>query len=215
MHENSRKISIHINQESGCNYLFYVVFVFAKKFLSWVFIVVVFLTLIVWCAINTISHILCPHRPSLHTPTCSHEKLDYEGRKTIERDQFRLVHYAGDVTYSVTAFVDKNNDLLYRSLKEVSGLLLLPHSITHSLTHSPTHSLTHSLTHSYTHPFTHSHMYTSHVITSTTVHVHWCAVLLCLVVCLTLLASFFLRFHLSLKHVHVLCRLPVPARTLC
>lgn len=51
----------------------------------------------------------------------SHKKLDYEGRKTIERDQFRMVHYAGDVTYSVSGFVDKNNDLLYRSLKEVSG----------------------------------------------------------------------------------------------
>lgn len=50
---------------------------------------------------------------------CRHEKLDYEGRKTIERDQFRLVHYAGDVTYSVSGFVDKNNDLLYRNLKEV------------------------------------------------------------------------------------------------
>ena len=30
-----------------------------------------------------------------------------------------------------------------------------------------------------------------------------CAVLLCLVVCLTLLASFFLPSHLSLKHVHI------------
>ena len=30
-----------------------------------------------------------------------------------------------------------------------------------------------------------------------------CAVLLCLVVCLTLLASLFLPSHLSLKHVHV------------
>ena len=32
-----------------------------------------------------------------------------------------------------------------------------------------------------------------------------CAVLLCLVVCLTFLASFFLPSHLSLKHVHVQC----------
>ena len=30
-----------------------------------------------------------------------------------------------------------------------------------------------------------------------------CAVFLCLVVCLTLLASFFLPSHLSLKHAHV------------
>ena len=30
-----------------------------------------------------------------------------------------------------------------------------------------------------------------------------CAVLLCLVVCLTLLASFFLPSHLSLKHVYI------------
>ena len=29
-----------------------------------------------------------------------------------------------------------------------------------------------------------------------------CAVMLCLVICLTLLASFFLPSHLSLKHVH-------------
>ena len=33
------------------------------------------------------------------------------------------------------------------------------------------------------------------------------AVLLCLVVCLTLLASFFLPSHLSLKHVHVYIRI--------
>ena len=32
-----------------------------------------------------------------------------------------------------------------------------------------------------------------------------CAVLLCLVVCLTLLASFFLPSHLSLKHVYIYC----------
>lgn len=36
---------------------------------------------------------------------------------------FRLVHYAGEVTYSVDGFLDKNNDLLYRDLKEVSTRL--------------------------------------------------------------------------------------------
>uniref|UniRef100_H2YMW7 Myosin motor domain-containing protein n=1 Tax=Ciona savignyi TaxID=51511 RepID=H2YMW7_CIOSA len=38
-------------------------------------------------------------------------------RKTIGYEEFRLVHYAGEVTYSVKGFLDKNNDLLYRDLK--------------------------------------------------------------------------------------------------
>ena len=37
-----------------------------------------------------------------------------------------------------------------------------------------------------------------------------CAVLLCLVVCLTLLASFFLPSHLSLRHVHVPIAISLP-----
>ncbi|KAF0288631.1 Myosin-IB [Amphibalanus amphitrite] len=32
--------------------------------------------------------------------------------------EFRLKHYAGDVTYNVKTFMDKNNDLLYRDLKD-------------------------------------------------------------------------------------------------
>ncbi|OQR80341.1 myosin-IB-like [Tropilaelaps mercedesae] len=38
-------------------------------------------------------------------------------RKTIGRDEFRIVHYAGEVTYKVEGFLEKNNDLLYRDLK--------------------------------------------------------------------------------------------------
>ena len=37
-----------------------------------------------------------------HKHFITHEMLDYEGRKTIERDQFRMLHYAGEVTYIVT-----------------------------------------------------------------------------------------------------------------
>jgi myosin-1 len=39
-------------------------------------------------------------------------------KKTIEREEFRLLHYAGEVTYNVKGFLEKNNDLLYRDLKD-------------------------------------------------------------------------------------------------
>lgn len=39
-------------------------------------------------------------------------------KKTINKDEFRLRHYAGDVAYRVQGFLDKNNDLLFRDLKE-------------------------------------------------------------------------------------------------
>lgn len=56
---------------------------------------------------------------SAHAHFISHLSADTATRKTIERDQFRLIHYAGEVTYNVHGFLDKNNDLLYRDLKEV------------------------------------------------------------------------------------------------
>ncbi|XP_058137514.1 unconventional myosin-Ih isoform X1 [Dasypus novemcinctus] len=42
-----------------------------------------------------------------------------KGRKRIGWMEFRLLHYAGEVTYCTEGFLEKNNDLLYRHLKEV------------------------------------------------------------------------------------------------
>lgn len=54
-----------------------------------------------------------------HPHFITHRATDNKTRKTLQRDEFRLVHYAGDVTYRVEGFLDKNNDLLFRDLKEV------------------------------------------------------------------------------------------------
>lgn len=43
---------------------------------------------------------------------------DSKVKKTIKKDEFRLRHYAGDVAYRVQGFLDKNNDLLFRDLKQ-------------------------------------------------------------------------------------------------
>lgn len=37
--------------------------------------------------------------------------------------EFRLLHFAGEVTYGIQGFLDKNNDLLFRDLKEVRYLV--------------------------------------------------------------------------------------------
>lgn len=55
---------------------------------------------------------------SEHPHYVSHAKGDTKTKKTIEREEFRLVHYAGEVTYNVNGFLEKNSDLLYRDLKE-------------------------------------------------------------------------------------------------
>lgn len=54
-----------------------------------------------------------------HPHYISHMKADIQTQKTMGRDEFRLVHYAGDVTYNVRGFLEKNNDLLFRDLREV------------------------------------------------------------------------------------------------
>ncbi|KAK3921911.1 Unconventional myosin IC [Frankliniella fusca] len=49
----------------------------------------------------------------------SHQKAAKEKKKAMAREEFRLVHYAGDVTYAVEGFLERNNDLLFRDLREV------------------------------------------------------------------------------------------------
>lgn len=53
-----------------------------------------------------------------HAHYICHSRASTTIQKTLGRDEFRLVHYAGDVTYHVQGFLDKNNDLLFRDLKE-------------------------------------------------------------------------------------------------
>lgn len=40
--------------------------------------------------------------------------------KSLEHNRdFRIMHYAGDVTYSVVGFIDKNKDMLFMDFKRL------------------------------------------------------------------------------------------------
>ncbi|XP_041978800.1 unconventional myosin IC isoform X2 [Aricia agestis] len=52
-----------------------------------------------------------------HRHIKSHRKVDTRTQKIMGRDEFCLVHYAGEVTYNVNTFLEKNNDLLFRDLQ--------------------------------------------------------------------------------------------------
>ncbi|CAO2616686.1 Unconventional myosin-Ic, partial [Lemmus lemmus] len=62
-------------------------------------------------------------RPGEATDLTFLEKLEdtvkHHPHFLTRRGEFRLLHYAEEVTYSVTGFLDKNNDLLFRNLKEI------------------------------------------------------------------------------------------------
>lgn len=57
-----------------------------------------------------------------HKHCVCHKRSSTAVQKTMDRDDFRLVHYAGDVTYNAVGFLDKNNDRLFRDLKQAMSV---------------------------------------------------------------------------------------------
>lgn len=57
-----------------------------------------------------------------HKHYICHSRASIQIQKLMDRNEFKLRHYAGDVQYSVHGFLDKNNDLLFRDAKEAMSL---------------------------------------------------------------------------------------------
>ncbi|XP_033732027.1 unconventional myosin-Ia-like isoform X2 [Pecten maximus] len=59
-------------------------------------------------------NVACGNHPHYESRGCRKNQSD----RTLSHDIFRLKHYAGNVTYKVEGFIDKNNDLLFRDLSQ-------------------------------------------------------------------------------------------------
>ncbi|CAL1536218.1 unnamed protein product [Lymnaea stagnalis] len=56
----------------------------------------------------------CAKHPHYESRKCKKNQSD----KSLPHDAFRLRHYAGNVLYKISGFLDKNNDLLFRDLSQ-------------------------------------------------------------------------------------------------
>lgn len=52
-------------------------------------------------------------------PHYSSRQLKPMDKELKHRENFRITHYAGDVIYSITGFIEKNRDTLYQDFKRL------------------------------------------------------------------------------------------------